>query len=155
MMRESKYKIKIVYGYRRDQSHTIDANEAHKAYYLFLNPEKRSVFSDGFPISGKEIKQIEPDYNATLGWNPDHELRGDDWNYVRSNGVDRKLRGIMALAKEMAVKADLNDLSLPLLQLARGKYASLPSAAPFQLELNSPKIEDRALAELEDDKSIE
>ena len=40
-------KIKIITGFRKDQYYTIDAEEAHKAYYLFLNPEERGVFNNG------------------------------------------------------------------------------------------------------------
>ena len=55
-------KIKLIVGFRRDQEHSIDADEAHKAYYLFLNPEKRGVFKSGLAIVGADIKEIVPDY---------------------------------------------------------------------------------------------
>lgn len=95
-------KLKIIYGFRRDQECTIEADEAHKAYYLFLNPEVRGIFNNGVAMIGADIKHIEPDYNATMGWNPTHVPTGDDWNEIREMHVDRKLREVAIQAKEIA-----------------------------------------------------
>lgn len=95
-------KIKIITGFRKDQYYTIDADEAHKAYFLFLNPEKRTVFKTGVAVVGNSIQGIEPDFNATMGWNPDHTLTGDDFNDLRNRGIDRELRDTLELAKEVA-----------------------------------------------------
>ena len=103
-----EYKIKIITGFRENQYMTIDAEEAHKAYYLFLNPEQRAVFSNGVALIGKNIQGIEPDYNATMGWNPTYEPDEYDWNELRDLGVDKKLRNILAGAKEVAYDAELN-----------------------------------------------
>jgi hypothetical protein len=95
-------KIKIIVGFRRDQSYTIDAEEAHKAYYLFLNPEKRGVFNNGVALIGNDIKFIKPDYNATMGWNPTHILESSDWSEIRAIGLDKKFSHVLSSAKEIA-----------------------------------------------------
>lgn len=95
-------KIKIITGYREDQHYTIEADEAHKAYFLFLNPEKRTVFKNGVALIGSNIQSIEPDYNATMGWNKTHELDDDDWVELRTKAIDRKLRDVLQLAKNIA-----------------------------------------------------
>lgn len=111
-------KIKLITGFRKDQHFTIDADEAHKAYYLFLNPEKRSVFKNGVAIIGQNIQGIEPDYNATMGWNPEHILDADDRNDMRSKGIDRELRDVLQLARDVAmnqpdkINTPLSDLKM-------------------------------------------
>lgn len=110
-------KIKVVTGFRKEQHHTIDADEAHKAYYLFLNPEKRSVFKNGVALIGQDIRSIEPDYQATMGWNPTHTLDGDDWNELREKGLDRELRNVIALAKEAAQLLPPQSMNQPLSSL--------------------------------------
>ena len=97
----SKYKLKIVTGYREEQTHTIDVSEAHKAYYLFLNPEARTIFNNGLAIRGQDIQTILPDYHATMGWNPAHKLMADDYNELESKGVTRKLNEYITLAKDV------------------------------------------------------
>lgn len=116
-MKTSKYKLKIVCGFRKEQEFTIDANEAHKAYYLFNNPEKRGTFDTGLAIKGSDIQRIEPDYNATMGWTHTHQLTSEDHNELYQNGVKQKLQGIMSSAKEIARIGDATDLSLPLIDL--------------------------------------
>ena len=106
-----KYKVKLIVGFRRDQEHSIDASEAHKAYYLFLHPEARSVFSNGLAIKGDQIQEIVPDYQGTMGWNSTHALDSDDWNELRSKGVDRNLRDILQAAKEVAHTIQPQDLN--------------------------------------------
>lgn len=95
-------KIKLITGFRKDQYYTIDADEAHKAYYLFLNPEKRTVFKNGVALIGSSIQGIEPDYNATMGWNPEYTLGPEDFNDLRSKGIDRELQKVLNLAKDVA-----------------------------------------------------
>ena len=123
-MRESKYKVKIVCGFRKDQEFSIDANEVHKAYYLFANPEKKMIFANGLALKGSDIQRIEPDYNTTLGWNPSHILTGDDWNVLTSGGVTKKFAAILAGAKEVARSGEVSDLQKPLIEL-RDKYPAL------------------------------
>jgi hypothetical protein len=95
-------KIKLITGFRKDQSYTIDGEEAHKAYYLFLNPDQRGIFNNGVALLGSHIQGIEPDYHATMGWNSTHILDSDDWNELRSKGIDKKLGGLLEKAKEVA-----------------------------------------------------
>lgn len=124
-MKTSKFKIKIICGFRKEQEFTIDANEAHKAYYLFNNPDKRGTFQTGLALKGSDIQRIEPDYNATMGWNHTHQLTSDDWNQLNLNGVSNKLRDILFLAKNVAKTKELIELTTPLIELAKGKYLSL------------------------------
>ncbi len=112
-----KLKVRIITGFREDQAHTIDAEEAHKAYYLFLHPEERGVFSNGLPLVGKNIQTIEPDYHATMGWNPSHALDGNDYNEIRDCGVDKELRDTLSLAKEVAVRLPASKMDAPLSEL--------------------------------------
>ncbi len=109
-------KIKIIIGYRKDQHYTINADEAHKAYYLFLNPDQRGIFKNGVAIIGQHIQGIEPDYNATMGWNADHNLDSDDWNEIRSTGKDRELRDVLTLAKDIA-QYKPEHINMPLSQV--------------------------------------
>lgn len=106
-------KVKIIVGFRKDQTHTIDADEAHKAYYLFMNPEARAIFKSGLALIGSDVRGIEPDYNATMGWNPDHNLAGEDWNEIRKIGADNDLRDILNLAKDVALNQP-DKINMPL-----------------------------------------
>lgn len=106
-----KLKIKIITGFRLDQHYTIDAEEAHKAYYLFLNPKERGIFKNGVALIGAHIQGIEPDYNSTMGWNPDHVLTADDLNQIREQGVDGLLRDALYAAKEAATTGLFPQLS--------------------------------------------
>jgi hypothetical protein len=102
-------KIKIITGFRNEQYYIIDGDEAHKAYYLFNNPEARTTFSNGVALIGKNIQGIEPAYNETMGWNTTHKLEDDDWNEIRTKGIDKKLRDVLSLAKEISVLAEGNS----------------------------------------------
>lgn len=101
-----KMKVRITTGYRDDQYVTIDIEEAHKAYYLFLNPEKRGVFENGVALIGKNIQQIQPDYHATMGWNASHKLDTDDWEELNTKNVGRKINYQLSIAKEIAGQVD-------------------------------------------------
>lgn len=137
-MKESKYKVKIVCGYRQDQEYTIDANEAHKAYYLFNNPDKRGTFNNGLALKGSDIQRIIPDYNATMGWNADHKLTGDDYNELNANGVMGKLQGIMALAKKVARNAPTQELARPLIEF-REQYDQINQGSSYAKQLLAKK----------------
>lgn len=115
-------KFKIITGFRDDQFYTIDESEIHKAYYLFMNPESRTIFSDGVAIIGKNIQGIEPDYHSTMGWNKTHRLETDDFNEMREKGILQKFTGIMSKGKEVAelaiqnqnlLKQQLQDIDTP------------------------------------------
>lgn len=110
-------KLKIITGFRKDQFHTIDADEGHKAYWLFLHPEQRGIFKNGVPIIGADIRTIVEDYNATMGWNADHDINADDMNDIRSKGIDRELRDALALAKNVAQLGDATKINLPLSEI--------------------------------------
>lgn len=101
-------KIKIITGFNQDQKHTVDASEAHKAYYLFLHPDKRGVFKDGLALTGKHITAVLPDYNATMGWNPTYNMNDDDWNEVKTKGVDVALKKLLEDAKIAAYAIEEN-----------------------------------------------
>jgi len=107
-------KIKLILGYRKDQEHTIDAHEAHKAYYLFLNPDERGIFSTGLAVRGQDIQAIEPDYVATMGWNTGHQLTSEDWNEIKQQGVDKKIKQLLLEAKEIALSGKQDLLKQPL-----------------------------------------
>lgn len=117
------YKVKIIVGFRRDQEYSIDANEAHKAYYLFNHPDKRGTFNNGLAISN--VQDVVPDYQGTMGWNPTHILDNNDWNEIRKKKVHTKLRNILASAKEIAKLADSEEIKQPLSLLLKGKYKAI------------------------------
>jgi len=116
-----KYAIKLIVGFRRDQEHSIPATEAHKAYYLFNNPEARTTFSNGLAIKGDQIQEIVPDYHGTMGWSPTHILDNDDHNELTLNGVKQKLQFIMSEAKEIGTRGNKEELAQPLNLLLAGK----------------------------------
>ena len=124
-MKESKYAIKIICGYRKDQEFAINANEAHKAYYAFVNPDKRVVFSNGLALRGSEIQRIEPDHHTPMGWNPTHQLTSDDWNEINANGQAEKLKDIIFLAKEVARTATPKELAMPLVAFKADRLLEL------------------------------
>lgn len=126
-MKTSKYKLKIICGFRSDQEYTIDANEAHKAYYLFANPDKKMVFNSGLAIKGSDIQRVVPDYVATMGWNADHKLTGDDYNEIHARGLMAKIQNILFAAKEIAKNAQPEEMRTPMIDLYKGKYAQLVS----------------------------
>lgn len=127
-------KIKIITGFRQEQHYTIDAEEAHKAYYLFYHPEERGVFNNGVALVGKNIQGIEPDYHSTMGWNPNHTLTGEDWNEIRGRGVDVKIRDTLSLAREVARIRPKENMMLPLSEAA-GDLLKLPENKKLLSEL--------------------
>jgi hypothetical protein len=48
----------------------------------------------------EKVESVIPDMHGTMGWNPSHKLDGDDWNEIRSKGIDRKLRDRLAKAND-------------------------------------------------------
>lgn len=101
-------KIKITTGFSADQKFTIDSEEAHKAYYLFNNPDKRGTFSNGVALIGRDIRSIQPDYNAEMGWTPTHQLDDYDWEEIRQKGLDIKYRDLLSEAKRVSYLGDKN-----------------------------------------------
>lgn len=121
-------RVKLIVGFRRDQEHSIPASEAHKAYYLFLNPEARSVFSTGLAIKGSQIDEIVPDWQGTMGWSPTHVLDGYDWAEINRSGKGQTMQTLLAAAKEIGQMGIEADLKIGLRQLLDTKYPAL--AAP-------------------------
>ena len=115
------YKLKLVCGYRRDQEHSIDAQEAHKAYYLFLNPTSRGIFNNGLAIKGDQIQEIVPDYQGTMGWNATHTLDSDDWNEIRAKGVDKKIQKYLQDGKTIAYRNDPKLMNVPMSEIITEK----------------------------------
>ena len=107
-------KLKITSGFSQDEKFTIDESEAHKAYYLFNNPDKRGTFNNGVAIIGKNINSILPDWNATMGWNATHKLEDDDWNDIRSKGVDKKMNNLLETAQKLGKMIETNPKLLEL-----------------------------------------
>ena len=105
-------KIKITTGFSADQKFTIDSDEAHKAYYLFNNPEMRGTFNNGVALIGRDIRSIQPDYNAEMGWNPTHQLDDYDWEEIRQKGIDTKFRNLLAEAKQVSYLVEKNPRML-------------------------------------------
>jgi hypothetical protein len=119
-MRELKdFKIKLITGYREEQNYIIDAEEAHKAYYLFMHPNERGIFSNGVAVIGADIKGIVPAWNETMGWNPTHKLDSDDWNDIRSKGIEAPMHDALSDAKHLLqfMEKDKNLLSKPMSQV--------------------------------------
>ncbi len=105
-------KIKVITGFREEQYYVIDGNEAHKAYYLFMNPEERGVFKNGVALVGKNIQGIEPAWNETMGWNPTHKLDDDDWNDIHRNGIKVKMRELLSESKRVMPLIEKNKALL-------------------------------------------
>lgn len=124
-MKQSRFKVKIICGFRKEQEYSINANEAHKAYYLFNHPDKRGTFDDGLAIKGSDIQRIVPDYNATMGWNHTHVLTNDDYNEMRVSGVLAKFDQILSSAKEIGRIGHPEDFTVPLIELVKNKYPQL------------------------------
>lgn len=110
-------KVKLIVGFRRDQEHSIDVEEAHKAYYLFTHPDERGIFSNGLAIKGDQIQEIVPDWQGTMGWNATHVLDSDDWNEINSSGIGVKLNSLLSIAKELGLHGKHENLNLPLSSL--------------------------------------
>jgi hypothetical protein len=96
--------IKIITGFSDEQKYTVSADEAHKAYYLFRNPEKRGVFANGLALIGRDIRAIQPDWHRTMGWNPTHKLDDSDWNELRESGKVSHLNKLINHANQVALR---------------------------------------------------
>lgn len=104
--------IKVITGFRDNQYYVINGDEAHKAYYLFMNPEERGVFKNGVALIGKNIQGIEPDWNETMGWNPTHKIVDDDWNEIHKRGVKTRMRELLTEAKRVMPLIEKNKALL-------------------------------------------
>ena len=95
-----KYYIKVKTGFNKDQNVIIPMQEAHKAYYLFKHPEERGIFENGVALIGKNIQEILPAWNETMGYNPDYVLTEEDWNIINGSGAKEKMRLLLEKAKQ-------------------------------------------------------
>ena len=118
----NKLHFKIKTGFGSNDFISIESDELHKAYYLFLNPDQRTIFSSGHALIGKNIVSIEPDYHKMMGWNPTWKLCDDDWTELRQKGLDVKMQNLMSVAKQIAYQAqsDKNLLGLPMNKIDLG-----------------------------------
>jgi len=115
-----KYKLKVITGYG-DRYKIVDADEAHKVFYLFLHPTERAILADGQPLRGQDIQDIVPAWNETMGWNPKHKLDTEDWNEIRREGVDVVFeRKILPTARQIALSCAPAQLNTPMRKLVRG-----------------------------------
>jgi len=99
-----KLYIRVVTGFRKDQEITIESEEAHKAYYLFLHPDSRGIFKNGVALIGRDIQRIEPNYQKTMGWKEDYKMIGEDFDQIRKFGVDKKMIETLQQAKDISLK---------------------------------------------------
>lgn len=130
-------KIKILTGKYSTQYTIIPAAEAHIAYYLFANPEKRWIFSNGKAILGEDIRGIEPAYHETMGWNPQYQLNAYDMNELEQKGVTRLFRQILPSAKKVSELAPPQEFGTRCSLLAQ-KYT--PELLPTKSTLFIEKI---------------
>lgn len=103
-----KYYITVITGFREDQRVDIPLQEAHKAFYLFKHPEERGVFDCGVALIGRNIQEIKPNWNKTMGYNPEYELTTDDWNDIAGKGIKKKMQVLMETAKRVADMVEVN-----------------------------------------------
>jgi hypothetical protein len=108
----SKYNVKIITGYG-GESFSVPMEEAHKAYYLFNNPQARGTFNNGIAIRGQDIMRIEPDYNAYFGWNPAYKPTAEDSAQITP--AREKFHKLLSAASELS--KNIQQLNTPLSML--------------------------------------
>lgn len=133
-------KIKISTGFSGDEKFIIDSDEAHKAYYLFNNPELRGTFKNGVALIGRDIRSIQPAWNEIMGWNPTHKIDDDDWNDIYRKGVDKEANIILTLAQDTARLAQNNQ---SLLEQPLSEIKSLPSKQQSELTEGIKRLADK------------
>lgn len=104
-----KYYIKVVTGFREDQELSIPMQEAHKAYYLFNNPEARGTFKNGIALIGGDIRQIKPNWHETMGWNSAHKLDTYSQRELVNSGVKEKMYTLLGKAKDVSKMIEPNN----------------------------------------------
>ena len=116
-----KLKFKVVTGYRIDQFHSIEPDELHKVYYLFLNPDKRGILNDGTPIIGKNILDIAPDYHGIMGWNVGYNIEPTDYEMIEKSGIKDRVAKCKSFANQIALSIQQKPklLQLPLSEIKK------------------------------------
>jgi len=77
----------------------IEETELEKAQYaMMLGGSNNVTFKNGWVIAS-EITQIMPNYQRTMGWNPEHKLAQDDWTEINSTPGLRELPHAIGKAK--------------------------------------------------------
>ncbi len=122
-----------------DSYFSISSDELHKAYYLYLHPEKRTIFKDGNAIEGKLIMRIAPDYHAMMGYNPSHKLDSDDWNHIQSKDLISLVEKYMVIANDIAHRID-DDKKLWHLPLSQINVEGLDSGVSEMAKTLSDKF---------------
>ena len=103
-MKKDDLYFKVITGYGKDQYHQVHVDDLHKIYYLWLNPEKRGILTDGTPIIGKNIIDILPDYNKILGHAPTIILDSYDWQKINNTSLRDRIEIAKTVASKLAVK---------------------------------------------------
>lgn len=90
--------FKVIKGFRTDEFIPIDETELDKAIYAHLTG-KVVAFNNG-SLNGDSINSVMPDWHRAMDWNYGYAMGADDWNEIRSRGVERKYAGAIGEAKE-------------------------------------------------------
>lgn len=90
-------KFKIMRGFGQDDFIPIEEEELEKAIYCHM-ARKDGAFNMG-SINGSHISAVMPDWHGTMGWNYAYKLTADDWDDIRSKGVDTKVQKFIEGAK--------------------------------------------------------
>lgn len=135
-----KYYFKIITGFREDQFHSVPMQEAHKAYYLFRNPEQRGIFSTGLALVGSSIREIIPDYTATMGWNTGYKVTAEDYAELKTSGVQATMNMLLRKAKDVSEEIVANNPAL--LKEPLGELIKLLPEETKQIEGISQQLAD-------------
>lgn len=90
--------FKVIKGFRSDEFIPIDETELDKAIYAHMTG-KVVAFNNG-SINGSSINSVMPDWHKAMGWNYAHVMEVEDWDEIRSKGVERKYQGAIGESKE-------------------------------------------------------
>ncbi len=101
------FKIKTGYGVN-DCIYISGLKDLEKAQFAFLTNAK-TIFDNGEVCRGQDIISIREDWHKEMGWNEiyrdeagtvrSYELGHDDWEDIRSKGIDKKYLGVFSEIK--------------------------------------------------------
>ena len=89
---------KVIWGFDEERSTDIGESELIKALYAMSTKSK--VYLGDILLDGKYIIAIKENYQKTMGWNPTHEMDSDDWNQLKTEGIDKLFAGKVYEAKQ-------------------------------------------------------